>query len=427
MKRILCLVFALVFSVGCQKMNPETLSSESENITGSVEPKETMTADTALPGVPGFYQGDADVSKTPHFHLWMEPSEDILIPLVQIDCNGRKTEVYSSPDGLEMENHCIVTTGDFRATVALPDLSSVLLDSQTVVQFNFDDAGTEIILQEGTLYTNVAEQAEGKHYLITVANMQIESVGTEFGVSVLNGLTTVIMGAGMVATYLCETWQNDICAAWEQTKEYIIPFASYSRNLSDEEWLKTEIEYNTMIAYERESPIDFLMNSQEYEGTFWVKAAMMADFFAQSRDSVMGDFTDEKAQNNAYEPLCKLTSKSVGNLSGSEAYYQYSIEELRNMANDKNEALASFYCEENPSSCFVPTAKPTLVVQLPDDSGSSSSGSSASACANVPANLLSQVYSCDCGNKSKYGVFCHADYGEGWYPENCIRSLNLCK
>jgi hypothetical protein len=431
---IIVSTLVILLLAGCQSTPKQSSTEEATPVTESTEMITSPEAASVIPTAAGFYSGEAAAGKTPQFHLWIEPSVEEVIPPAQIECNGQKAVVYSSPNGLELDNHCIINTGNFQANIVLPDLSMVFLDKNSVVQFNFDDAGTEIVLQQGTLYTSVAEQNEGDHFLVTVANSQIEAVGTEFGVAVKDGVTTVIMTAGKVTAYLCEQWQGDICTAWDQTREYLIPFASYSHNVSDEEWSKTEIEYNEMIG--DPSPSDLLMNSREYDGTFWQNAAFMNSLFDSSREDLLSEYPAENERSKAYEYLWKYMKKSIGNLSQSWAYSNYTDDELMNMANEKNEAMANFYCEENPKFCFAPTARPTLVLQLPvetsapasgSSSSGSSSGSSAGACANVPADLLAQVHECDCSNKSVYGVFCYADYGEGWYPEACARSLNLCR
>lgn len=421
MKRRLffALIFVLAFLAACQPGSSPT-GTAGEEYPAAETPPVNLPADTAAPdnthSLNPFYTGELAADRDPQFNLWMEPDLVEMVPPANIDCQGEQAVVYGAKDGLRLYNHCIITTGDYMATTVLPDRSIALLDKNTIAQFNFSDAGTEIILLQGGVYNVVAHQPEGSRYLVTYGNSQLEAQGTEFGVIIEDTLTTVVVSAGKVVSYICENWDSQVCSSWNALDEPLVPFGSYSHNVSEEEWQSIALT-------------DQWFYSDEYTNTFLGMAASLSTFYSSMADEADGYFPDDPP--GAFEILCSFTGKFIGNLgtNGVNPYMNYSDEDIRSMANERNEAIANFYCQENPDACFIPTATPVMVIDLPPSGGGSSGGSSSSSdtCANVPANLLAQVYQCNCSQTSVYGVFCYASYGEGWFPEDCIRSRGLCK
>ena len=418
MKRRTILIILVLLSISaCQNDNTVT-TPESTAAVGSgdqIDPQETPTEIT-FDSLSPYRKGEELADKDPQFRLWAEPTVDDLVPPVSITCNGVDSRVYSPPYGLSVDNHCIVYSMN-KATIALPDLSILMLDDSTELQVNIDGEGTEIIINQGGVYAVVAKQEEGKRFLVTMGrNGRFEALGTEFGVFINREdlVMEFYMTAGKVATYLCESLDSPICENWISSDMFVTPFAKYSRPIREMDWQETltgeEWEYQ-----------------DEYRNTFLGEAASLADVYARYNGTSDDPF-DEGSSIGSYEQLWRALKGWIGNLNREEdnLYFGTTDEELWALVDEKNQRITSHYCEEYPSYCFAPTAEPTMV---PAETGSDDPiWGSSGACSEVPASILSQVQSCDCGNKSSYGVYCYYSNGmEGWIPEACAREKNFCR
>ena len=148
-RRTILIILVLISISACQNDNTVTMP-ESTAAVGSgdqIDPQETPTEIT-FDSLSPYRKGEELADKDPQFRLWAEPTVDDLVPPVSITCNGVDSRVYSPPYGLSVDNHCIVYSMN-KATIALPDLSILMLDDSTELQVNIDGEGTEIIINQG--------------------------------------------------------------------------------------------------------------------------------------------------------------------------------------------------------------------------------------------------------------------------------------
>ena len=433
MKRgTILIILVLLLITACQNNNTANTPEFTDTAESTDQPDPQVTpTEITMESLSPYRKGEDIAEKDPQFHLWMEPTEDNLVPPVHITCQGVESEVYGPPGGVSVDNHCIVYSFFSRATIVLPDLSILMLDEDTELQVNIDDEGTEIIVNQGGIYAVVADQEEGQRFIVTASRWgRFEALGTEFGLirnsaeMLKDASMDFYMTAGKVATYVCESLDSPICENWIASDVFVTPFAKYSRPFNESDWQETLMQ-------------DEWYFQDAYENTFLGEASNLADTYAR-----LNGASEDPWNVDTYLRLCNEVNRYIGNLSEGEEnpyaeafpYGEIAEEELWKLANDRNSDFGSPYCDENPSYCFAPTAKPTLIPAETDDSdpiwgsGGSSSGGSSSACSGVPSGILSQVQSCNCSNKSSYGVYCYYSNGmEGWIPEACAKAKNFCR
>lgn len=402
-----------------------------------------------------FFQQTRLEENSPQFYIWVEPREDDLVPPINIECWGKQSTVYTPRGGLLLNNHCVIDTGMEQASILLSDATYILINKGTIAQFNFYSDKTEIILRQGEIYNIVAEQPKDKKFIIKVGDTSLEAVGTEFGVRLIDDAMDVLVNDGSIASLICSQWENGTCTNWEELGEALVPFGKYSRMLQDKVWISTG-----------------------YVDKWWVTNPNSGSLFWDSASSYGEHY---RLNTQGYSSAYTFALSLVGNLNGkNNLLNNISTASYNELANAKNEKAAGIYCEELPSLCYGPQTIPTLETILPEvptelpmnpnigktcvnpDSYSNEkyipceqirgyaevcgeesiyggivqcdlstisggSGSTSNSCAGVPANLLAQVYSCDCSSVGVYGVLCFADYGEGYFPEACVRARNLCQ
>lgn len=428
----LVLVIALFLLSSCQ-VSPESSLKPVSTMESSIEPTNqateiinTQTLPTepnAIVHLPVLLSGASASDTSPQFQLWLEPTEDELTPPVDIDCQGEKSTVYISKEGITLNNHCIIYTGKHEAIIVLPDFSVIIIDQNSIAQINFLDNGTEIILQQGAIYNILAEQTSGQEFRINTGNTILTAKGTEFGVAIENAVTTVVMEAGEVVSNICEKWENEICSIWSDNEDLLTPYYQYSLTNGEQDWEESDLSPTWRI------------NEDESIGIPFFDTAGYLSLVCLSQSIWNAGIGYEKSgdKDDALDDLGFMVFITISN-GFSEDWEKprllkgYSPEELMKMASEKNLELKSIYCEENPIICYSPEDQPNLVTINPVITESPiSSGSSSAACAGVPADLLSQVISCDCGKVGAYGVYCSASYGEGYYPLGCAQAMNLCR
>ena len=371
---IFCVIMILVASC-TQSSGAGNNSSAGETASSAGSPAASGNESSAGSRV-AFYQPQSGDEVSPKFHLWVEPVDEDPMPPILVECMGEESELYSPKTGLLLNNHCIIKTRERMATVVLWDGSYLMINQNTIVQFNSADNVTEVILQEGEVYFDVAKQESGQSFKVTFGDSSLDVVGTEFDVNFKDKMMSVFMQEGSVAHYVCTLWENDICSEWGQVFENLFGTNLYNREIGKMEWETTE--YTEDWVDTGEGPdLDFIM-----------KAKLISDVYDQTAGSGLG----------VYQAAAVL----MGNLTLSQSHFDIPDENYNQMANEKNEQTASLFCEYYPENCFAPTAQPTMsvpVVEQPSmSSGSGSSSGGAMAPSSFPTDFTPSKCSTQYGN-----------------------------
>ena len=359
MKKIFCLLMILVAGlmiISCQKNPAEIPPDGGKEIGGSAD---TTVEATGIPAVGdeaggsatvGFYLPEGAGEQQPQFLLYVNPGIGDEPSQASVNCDGMESDIYTPTTGIWMDNHCIITVGQNKVTVLLPDGSRIYFDVGSIFQVNISEEITEIILAQGEVYSIVSPQSEGEKFIITAGDTSVEAVGTQYGVSLKEELINVVVIDGMVYTHRCHHWKDHTCMQWTQVSSEMAVGSGYSSRIGEDNWSSIKLE--TPADWASSDSFNMPLSSPEVDIVWWFGGTTHQEYLDDS--------------------IYLTESWMIGELMRQDISYVW-YDQKASQAN-----AGTAFCANHPQSCPVAeiqiTATPVEGSANPSMSGSGPSG-----------------------------------------------------
>jgi len=301
-----------------------------------------------------FYPVSESDATPPQYNLFISPDAEGNPVPVTVECGDITAPVYAPSNGVILHNHCVLNTGLTTAHAVLPDGSIVSMGPDTTLQINLSEDSSDIVLEKGEIYTQVAPQGTSRRYAILAGDSSIEVKGTRYSVSLKDRLINVYVHEGQVFTHRCLEWRNYTCMKWYQLSS--VPMEAgmvYKGSAGGDDWSSEVVEdiYNLEASAKQGVP---MLLEFSYSGILVYAYNATGDINPANLENAL-DFAETKAID-ALWPLLKDPN------------------EYNQMAQQMNKSASAFYAAYPGNFPVTLEIEPVAPVEQPEMSEASPSG-----------------------------------------------------
>jgi hypothetical protein len=355
--RSVCLLLGICLLAACSQA--PAASTAASTSTDSAAPTDDA-GESSSPEVQ--YDTEAgDAADTAfQYRLFVKPREGEILSTILAVCGENTYYVNAPTDGVLMNNHCILKTGQEEVYAVLPDGSILHFASETHAQINLSTGLSQVILEYGEVFSHAAPQGENRQLVIDTGDLAVEVKGTDFGVSLKDRLINVVVFNGQVFTHRCLNWQKYTCMKWDQVSVTMEPVKKYSGTVGSSDWTTVEAA-DTWEWFESGVEGMPVASAELQEGAVFV--------WSKTSDGSYADDLNNSNSNNW------VSSQILGDLRISNIDPNTYNERVRKQGNANGDMYCMAFPESCPASPLIETPPPEVEQPSMSDSDTGGGGS----------------------------------------------------